>query len=61
MRTGQEPAVRGIKISALNDGEVHLPPMYYPGLDFGAHPEVCGNVLPFQDAVKRSASGRAVV
>jgi hypothetical protein len=53
--------VRGIKISALNDGEVHLPPMYYPGLDFGAHPELYGNVLPFQDAVKRSASGRAVV
>jgi glyoxylase-like metal-dependent hydrolase (beta-lactamase superfamily II) len=32
--------VGGIKISALNDGEVHLPPMYYPGLDFGAHPEL---------------------
>ena len=23
--------VGGIKVSALNDGEVHLPPMYYPG------------------------------
>jgi hypothetical protein len=22
--------VGGIKVSALNDGEVHLPPMYYP-------------------------------
>jgi hypothetical protein len=32
--------VGGITISALNDGEVHLPPMYYPGLDFGAHPEL---------------------
>jgi glyoxylase-like metal-dependent hydrolase (beta-lactamase superfamily II) len=32
--------VGGIKISALNDGEVHLPPMYYPGLDFDAHPEL---------------------
>jgi hypothetical protein len=32
--------VGGIKVSALNDGEVHLPPMYYPGLDFGAHPEL---------------------
>jgi hypothetical protein len=30
----------GIKVSALNDGEVHLPPMFYPGLDFGAHPEL---------------------
>jgi hypothetical protein len=29
--------VGGIKVSALNDGAVHLPPMYYPGLDFGAH------------------------
>jgi glyoxylase-like metal-dependent hydrolase (beta-lactamase superfamily II) len=27
-----------IKVSALNDGVVHLPPMYYPGLDFDAHP-----------------------
>lgn len=26
-----------LTISALNDGEVHLPPMYYPGLDFAAH------------------------
>ena len=25
--------VGGIKVTALNDGEVHLPPMYYPGLD----------------------------
>jgi glyoxylase-like metal-dependent hydrolase (beta-lactamase superfamily II) len=32
--------VGGIKVSALNDGEVHLPPMYDPGLDFGAHPEL---------------------
>jgi Metallo-beta-lactamase superfamily len=32
--------VGGIKVSALNDGEVHLPPIYYPGLDFGAHPEL---------------------
>ncbi|MFZ0191054.1 MAG: MBL fold metallo-hydrolase [Streptosporangiaceae bacterium] len=32
--------VGGIKLSALNDGEVHLPPMYYPGLDFGVHPEL---------------------
>ena len=32
--------VGGIKVSALNDGEVHLPPMFYPGLDFGAHPEL---------------------
>ncbi|WP_283135242.1 MBL fold metallo-hydrolase [Rhizohabitans arisaemae] len=28
----------GIKVHALNDGVVHLPPMYYPGLDFDAHP-----------------------
>lgn len=27
-----------IRITALNDGLVHLPPMYYPGLDFEAHP-----------------------
>ncbi len=32
--------VDGIKVSALNDGEVHLPLMFYPGLDFGAHPEL---------------------
>jgi hypothetical protein len=32
--------VGGIKVSAVNDGEVHLPPMYYPGLDFDAHPEL---------------------
>ena len=32
--------VGGIKVSALNDGEVHLPPMFYPGLDFGVHPEL---------------------
>jgi len=32
--------VGGIKVSALNDGEVHLPPMYYPGLDFAACPEL---------------------
>jgi len=32
--------VGGIKVSALNDGAVHLPPMYYPGLDFGAYPEL---------------------
>jgi glyoxylase-like metal-dependent hydrolase (beta-lactamase superfamily II) len=32
--------VGGITVSALNDGEVHLPPMYYPGLDFAAHPEL---------------------
>jgi glyoxylase-like metal-dependent hydrolase (beta-lactamase superfamily II) len=32
--------VGGIKVSALNDGVVYLPPMYYPGLDFGAHPEL---------------------
>jgi glyoxylase-like metal-dependent hydrolase (beta-lactamase superfamily II) len=32
--------VGGINVSALNDGEVHLPPMYYPGLDFGANPEL---------------------
>jgi hypothetical protein len=32
--------VGSIKVSALNDGEVHLPPMYYPGLDFGVHPEL---------------------
>ena len=32
--------VGGIKVSALNDGEVHLPPRYYPGLDFGVHREL---------------------
>lgn len=32
--------VGGIKVSALNDGEVHLPPMYYPGLDFGRADQV---------------------
>jgi glyoxylase-like metal-dependent hydrolase (beta-lactamase superfamily II) len=32
--------VGSIKVSALNDGEVHLPPVYYPGLDFGVHPEL---------------------
>ncbi len=25
-------------VDALNDGVVHLPPMFYPGLDFAAHP-----------------------
>ena len=32
--------VGGIRITALNDGTVRLPPMYYPGLDFAAHPEL---------------------
>jgi glyoxylase-like metal-dependent hydrolase (beta-lactamase superfamily II) len=32
--------VDSIKVTAINDGTVHLPPMYYPGLDFGAHPEL---------------------
>jgi glyoxylase-like metal-dependent hydrolase (beta-lactamase superfamily II) len=32
--------VSGIKVTAINDGVVRLPPMYYPGLDFGAHPEL---------------------
>jgi hypothetical protein len=31
--------VGGIKVTALNDGAVHQPPMFYPGLDVGAHPE----------------------
>jgi len=29
-----------ITITALSDGVSHLPPMLYPGLDFGAHPEL---------------------
>lgn len=29
-----------MKITALNDGESHMPPMLYPGLDFDAHPEL---------------------
>jgi glyoxylase-like metal-dependent hydrolase (beta-lactamase superfamily II) len=33
-------SVGSIKITALNDGAVHLPPMFYPGLDIGAHPEL---------------------
>jgi glyoxylase-like metal-dependent hydrolase (beta-lactamase superfamily II) len=32
--------VGGIKVTALNDGTVHLPPMFYPGLDFSVHPEL---------------------
>jgi glyoxylase-like metal-dependent hydrolase (beta-lactamase superfamily II) len=32
--------VGAVKVTSLNDGTVHLPPMYYPGLDFGAHPEL---------------------
>ncbi|MFC9285103.1 MBL fold metallo-hydrolase [Streptomyces sp. NPDC057052] len=27
-----------ITVTALNDGASHLPPMFYPGLDFDAHP-----------------------
>ena len=33
-------SVGSIKITAVNDGAVHLPPMFYPGLDIGAHPEL---------------------
>jgi glyoxylase-like metal-dependent hydrolase (beta-lactamase superfamily II) len=32
--------IGGIRVTALNDGTIYLPPMYYPGLDFGAHPEL---------------------
>ncbi|MDR2985921.1 MAG: MBL fold metallo-hydrolase [Nocardiopsaceae bacterium] len=32
--------IGGIRITALNDGTVRLPPMYYPGLDFAVHPEL---------------------
>ncbi|GAA2458358.1 MBL fold metallo-hydrolase [Streptomyces glaucus] len=30
--------VGGITVTALDDGASHLPPMFYPGLDFAAHP-----------------------
>ena len=33
-------SVGSIKITALNDGTARLPPLFYPGLDFGAHPEL---------------------
>ncbi|WP_210583376.1 MBL fold metallo-hydrolase [Streptomyces sp. GESEQ-35] len=29
-----------IRITALSDGASHMPPMFYPGLDFDAHPEL---------------------
>ena len=32
-----------IRITALNDGVSRLPPMMYPGLDFGGHPELLEN------------------
>jgi glyoxylase-like metal-dependent hydrolase (beta-lactamase superfamily II) len=32
-----------MRITALNDGTSHLPPMMYPGLDFDAHPELLEN------------------
>jgi glyoxylase-like metal-dependent hydrolase (beta-lactamase superfamily II) len=32
--------VGAIRITALDDGVSRLPPMMYPGLDFGAHPEL---------------------
>jgi glyoxylase-like metal-dependent hydrolase (beta-lactamase superfamily II) len=35
-----EISVGGIRVTALTDGTVRLPPMFYPGLDFGAHPEL---------------------
>jgi glyoxylase-like metal-dependent hydrolase (beta-lactamase superfamily II) len=35
--------VGAIRITALNDGVSRLPPMMYPGLDFGAHPELLEN------------------
>ncbi|MGW5617166.1 MBL fold metallo-hydrolase [Streptomyces sp. NPDC003877] len=30
--------VGGITVTALSDGVSHLPPLFYPGLDFGARP-----------------------
>ena len=30
--------IGSIRITALSDGTSHLPPMFYPGLDFSAHP-----------------------
>lgn len=32
--------VGDVTIRALSDGTVHLPPLFYPGLDFDAHPEL---------------------
>ena len=32
--------VGSIRITALSDGTIFLPPTYYPGLDFAAHPEL---------------------
>lgn len=32
--------IGGMRVTAVNDGVVRLPPMYYPGLDFDAHPEL---------------------
>ena len=32
--------VGAIRVTALNDGAVHLPTMYYPGLDWGAHADL---------------------
>ncbi|WP_320778973.1 MBL fold metallo-hydrolase [Streptomyces sp. CRN 30] len=32
--------VGGITVTALNDGVSHLPPLFYPGLDFTAHPDL---------------------
>jgi hypothetical protein len=32
-----------IRITALNDGVSRLPPMMYPGLDFGGHPDLLEN------------------
>ncbi len=34
--------VGGITVTALNDGVSHLPPLFYPGLDFDAHPHLLG-------------------
>jgi glyoxylase-like metal-dependent hydrolase (beta-lactamase superfamily II) len=32
--------VGNFKITALSDGEAHMPKMFYPGVDFDAHPEM---------------------
>jgi glyoxylase-like metal-dependent hydrolase (beta-lactamase superfamily II) len=32
--------VGGIRVTALNDGTVFLPPMYYPGVDWEAHADL---------------------
>lgn len=32
--------VGALRITALNDGTIRLPPLYYPGLDFDAHPDL---------------------